>query len=850
MSLAPGVTLGPYEILAPLGAGAMGEVYRASDPRLRRDVAIKVLPAAFAADAGRLRRFEQEALAAASLNHPNILAVYDIGIHDGAPYIVSELLEGGTLRETLAGGALGIRKATEYAIQVAHGLAAAHDKGIVHRDLKPENLFVTRDGRVKILDFGLAKLAVSEALSGGSAQLTAAAGTEPGMIVGTVGYMSPEQVHGEPADHRSDIFAFAVILYEMLTGRRAFEGPSAVETMHAILKTEPLDPSHSGVIVPPALDRTIRRCLEKNPEQRFQSAKDLGFNLEALATAESTSSVVARAPIVRPRERSRVMPALAAALVVLAAALGGFAVGRTRGGTALPTFTRVTFRRGTVQSARFAPDGQTIVFSAAWQGAPPEVFSTRIGSPEARALGIAGASVLSMSKSGEMALRLPNGTLARAPLAGGAPREMIERVIAAAWTPDGQSLAVVRSVDNRRRIELPPGTVLYETTGVISDVAVAPDGQAVACVESPPGIGPVMSIGLIDRARSHRTLSDNWRSIRGLIWSPRGDEVLFAASKKLFGATSILSVTPKGQVREVATAPGTLTLFDRSADAKLLVGRADNRVEARGIGPGGTEERDLSWFDYAGLSDLSADGGTMIITEDGEAGFHIYSRKTDGSPAVEVGEGGAFALSPDGRRVLFQTLTPLRFGVMPIGPGEARIIEHPGFTGYQWANWFPDGKRIMFTGSETGHGLRMYVENSDGSGRHPIGGEPMTMATGSQAVSPDGTLVAAVTGGRIMLVPVEGGPPQPLAGAALGEIPSRWSPDGRAVYVFRRGELPARVYRVDLTTGQRELWKTFGPSDPAGVTSLSHIMFTPDGKSYVYNYLRTISDLYLVDGLK
>jgi eukaryotic-like serine/threonine-protein kinase len=850
MGLSPGTTLGPYEIVAPLGAGAMGEVYRATDPRLRREVAIKVLPAAFAADPARLRRFEQEALAAASLNHPNILAVFDIGLHDGAPYIVSELLEGGTLRESLAAGELGMRRAVEYAIQVAYGLAAAHEKGIVHRDLKPENLFVTRDGRVKILDFGLAKLTLIEPASGGTAQLTAAAGTEPGMIVGTVGYMSPEQVRGEAADHRSDIFSFAVILYEMLTGRRAFEGPSAVETMHAILKADPPDSARVGVVVPPALERTIRRCLEKNPDQRFQSAKDLGFNLEAIA-AEAGASVVM--PAVQPlpaKARSRLVPALAIGFAIVAAAVGGFFAARSMSGTPQPTFTRVTFRRGTVQSARFAPDGQTIVFSAAWQGDAPELFSTRIGSAEARALGIRGASILSMSKSGEMALRLANGTLARAPLAGGAPREMIERVVAAAWAPDGQSLAVVRAVDGRRRIEFPPGNVLYETAGLVSEIAIAPDAKSIACIESPQGIGPVISVGLVDVAHAHKTLSGGWRAIRGIVWSRRGDEVWFAASKQLFGIGTIFAVTPAGRLRDVVKAPGNLHVFDTFGDGGLLVGRADNRVEARGIGPGEGRERDLSWFDFTGLSDLSADGNTMIITEDGEAGFRVYARKTDGSPAVEIGEGGAFGLSPDGRSVLFQTLTPLRFGVMPIGPGEPRIIEHPGFNGYQWANWFADGQRILFAGSEAGHGLRVYVENADGTGRHPIGGEPLTIATGSQALSPDGTVVAAMASGRATLVPVAGGPPRTLPGAAPGEVPSRWTPDGRFVYVFRRDELPAHVYRVDVESGRRELWKEFGPSDPAGVTGLSHIMFTPDGKSYVYNYARTISDLYLIEGAK
>src|SRR6266542_3036360 len=269
MTLTAGSRLGPYEILAPLGAGGMGEVYRAKDPRLGREVAIKVLPASFSADPDRLRRFEQEARAAGILNHPNITAIHDIGSHDGSPYVVTELLEGETLRSRIATGALSTRKAIDYAIQIAHGLAAAHEKGIVHRDLKPENLFVTRDGRVKILDFGLAKLKQPEAGAEPQTNLpTGTAGTEPGVVLGTMGYMSPEQVRGKPADQRSDIFAFGAILWEMLSGRRAFHGDTAADTMTAILTKEPPDLSGKDAAIHPGLDRIVRHCLEKNPEER------------------------------------------------------------------------------------------------------------------------------------------------------------------------------------------------------------------------------------------------------------------------------------------------------------------------------------------------------------------------------------------------------------------------------------------------------------------------------------------------------------------------------------------------------------------------------------------------------
>ena len=290
MALTAGTKLGPYEILSPLGAGGMGEVYRARDSRLNRDVAIKILPASFSADPDRLQRFAQESRAAAALNHPNILSIFDIGNADvgnagsdgGAPYVVFELLEGETLRDRLRTGALSPRKALDYAQQVGKGLAAAHEKGIVHRDLKPENIFITHDGRAKILDFGLAKITRPEADSSPDAP-TQQASTEAGTVMGTVGYMSPEQVRGKVADARSDIFAFGAILYEMLSGKRAFHGDSTADTMSAILKEDPPELSETNRSVPPGLDRIVRHCLEKNPAERFQSARDVAFNLEALS---------------------------------------------------------------------------------------------------------------------------------------------------------------------------------------------------------------------------------------------------------------------------------------------------------------------------------------------------------------------------------------------------------------------------------------------------------------------------------------------------------------------------------------------------------------------------------------
>ena len=459
----------------------MGEVYRARDPRLKREVAIKVLPASFSQDADRLRRFEQEAEAAGGLNHPNITAVYDIGSADGAPYIVTELLEGETLRSRLGAGALSPRKAMDYAIQMAKGLAAAHEKGIVHRDLKPENLFLTKDGRVKILDFGLAKLKAERSGSEKTDMQTVSGGTEPGVVLGTMGYMSPEQVRGKPADKRSDLFAFGTIFYEMLSGQRAFRGETAADTITAILTKEPPDLSQTNKEIHPGVDRIVRHCLEKSPEERFESARDLAFDLEALTGVSAPRPVLEASA--RPI-RGRRVPLLIGVAIALAGMAATYWAGKRAGYVPPPSFHQLTFRRGSIGSARFAPDGQTILYSASWDGRPMEVFVSRLDSPESRPFGLALAEMLSVSASGEMAVSLNRhgsipftrtGTLARLGMTGGgAPKEILEDVQFAEWAPDGQSLAVVRQQGGKVRLEFPVGRSLYETAGWISHPRALP----------------------------------------------------------------------------------------------------------------------------------------------------------------------------------------------------------------------------------------------------------------------------------------------------------------------------------------------------------------------------------------
>lgn len=838
----------------------MGVVYRARDTKLGRDVALKVLPTALSVDAERLRRFEQEAQAAGALNHPNILSIYDVGTHDGAPFVVSEFLEGETLRERLNGAALPKRKAVEYGLQIARGLAAAHEKGIVHRDLKPENIFITRDGHVKLLDFGLAKLTRSgEAREVNMSAPTLQVNTTPGQVMGTVGYMSPEQVRGDVVDHRADIFAFGTVLYEMLSGNRAFRKQTAVETLNAILKEEPPEFEAVNGAIPPALERVVRHCLEKNKEERFQSARDLSFDLETLSgLSSSTSTTAVSAPA---KSKWHLRPLIIIAALLLVVALAAFFVGRKSGllragdqmaqGVA-PAYQRLTFRRGAIPSARFAPDGQTIIYSAAWEGDPLQLYLTRPESPESRPLGLQDAILLAISSSGEMALLLhpslpfarTHGTLARMSMAGGAPREVLRDLREADWSPDGKQLAVLREAGEQLRLEYPIGKVLYETTNAVSNLRVSPKGDFIAFIED------WHNVTAIDLAGQKRVLSDKWNVVNGLAWSPGGDEVWFSASEVGWVTGTLCAVTLSGEQRLVARGQQKMKLEDISSRGLVLLDSEDTRKGILALPPGETAERDLSWLDWAHIADISDDGKVLLFTEAGEGGgvrLATYLRKMDGSPAVRLGEGEAQALSPDGEWVLALLTTPQQLVLLPVGAGESKPLTDDKFTCYG-ANWFPDSKRILVVGSEPGQGVRSYVLNREGGALQPVTPEGVA----ARLISPDGKMIIAGRNRQARsLFPAEGGEPLPIPGLAADDELIQWSADGRSIYVKRNAPDSAivQVSRLDLATGRRELWKEFVP-DPTRLARTVPMVLTPDGKSYAYTYVRHNADLYLVKGLK
>jgi hypothetical protein len=837
----------------------MGEVYRARDMRLGRDVAVKVLPASVAEDAERLRRFEQEARAAGQLNHPNILAVHDVGDHEGVHYVVSELLEGTTLRERLGAEPMPVRRALDYGLQVARGLAAAHDRHVVHRDLKPENLFVTKDGLVKILDFGLAKRAPAALATPPEGVARPPASTmdltEPGVVLGTVGYMSPEQVRGETVDARCDIFSFGAVLYEMLAGRRAFQGASAVETMHAILKDDPPDLAAGGRDVPPGLERVVRHCLEKRAGERFQSARDLAFALEALS-APSLPAL----PAVRARGPRR--PWRAAAFVALLAAVAGipWITARLRGDPPQASYRQVTFRRGSLQSARFAPAGDTVLYSARFEGEPRGVYSTRLDTGESRSLGLGDATLLAVARA-ETAILLQRsvgaggsavGTLARVPLLGGAPREVQENVLEADLTPDGSEFAVVRLAEGGCQLEFPIGRVLARTAGYLESARISPGRDRVAFVEHPMATDTRGAVAVVDREGHKTTLADGWVDAGGLAWSSDGREVWFTASRE-GSSRGLHAVTLQGRARTLARMPGQLVLQDVHADGRLLLTHAHPRLEVRGRMPGDGQERDFSWLDLTVVKDISADGRTLLFDESGEGGgpgYAVYLRKMDRSLPVRLGEGSAQGLSPDGRWALSIRLAqPPELVLLPTGAGQPRTLPRGAVREYHWACFLPDGKRILLVGNEEGRPTRLFVQPLEAGPPRPV--TPEGTWTETNTITPDGRFVIAHAA-EDRIFPLEGGGEgRPLAGLEDGDTPLRWSADGKHLFLRARGAgLPARVVRLEAKSGRREPWMSLQPADPAGVVGVGSIVLTPDGRTYVYEYLRALSDLYLVQGMR
>jgi len=688
--------------------------------------------------------------------------------------------------------------------------------------------------------------------------------TEAGVVMGTAGYMSPEQVRGTAVDPRSDIFSFGAILYEMLSGKRAFHGETAADTMSAILRAEPSELSETNRNVSPALERMVQHCLEKNPEQRFHSASDIAFDLEHLTGVSGTTARAAVAAAGSGRPRGKLLVGIAGglgvALVMLG--LGWWLGGRGHGPAAMAEYQQITFRTGSIGNARFTPDG-SIVYSASWDGGEQQLYMSRTDDPGSRELGIKGAELLSISKSGELAIRMNtvyqggyarSGTLARVPLSGGTPHEVLENVEDAEWSANGENLAIVRYVpeNNHWRLEYPIGKVLLDGINWISHPKISPDGKWIAFAdhENPDGDdeGSLAVIGA-DGKEKERKLSASWTSMQGIVWSPAGDEIWFT-STNTGSAENPRAVTLSGKVRAITNVPGGMWLQDLR-NGKVLAVANHERLAIRGMAPGGKEEHELGWFGWSELRDISPDGRKIIFDEEGEGGgpnYTVYLRDTDGSPPARIGEGDSVAISPDEKWVITKPARGGPLNLVPTGTGESRALTHDAVS-YSGARFFPDGKHLLAAGIEAGRGGRDYVIDLSSGDSKPITPE----GTAGVLISPDGKSVAVrAPDGKRGVWSLEKSEFRPIPGLGSNDYVIGWTQDGGSVYVapLKRGAKAVQVYRANIETGKMEPWKTFGQEMGTQGASLAAPYLSSDGTAYAYLYVRTLSQAYVVTGLK
>src|SRR5271166_1283215 len=850
MPLSNGERLGSYVVLGPLDSGGMGEVYRGRDTRLDREVAIKILPEAFASHPERLRWFERESKTLAALSHPNILAIFDVGAENGIPYLVTEMLRGQTLRECLRNGGLPRRTVVEYGTQIAKGLAAAHSRNVVHCDLKPENIFVTDDNQLKILDFGLAKPAPQKS-KGEVGNLTTEDTETIEVVVGTASYMSPEHVRRVAVDARSDIFSFGSILYEMLFGDVAFRRGTSVETMNALLNDEPVKLAEQGSHLPPGWDCILRRCLEKIPERRFQSASDLAFAIEKLAEQPTTPSP--RKGILAWGEPLAVLTA------VLALAAAGLWAGVYLRKHVDPTFRQLIFGRGYIGSARFTPDGESVVYGAAFGGRPRQIYLTRLDGQSSRHMGLPPADILGISRHGEMAISLgrhnfyiwmTTGTLAVAPLAGGAPHALLADVCDGDIAADGKNLAIVRCGGEMQTLEFPMGRILFRTSGWISVPRISPSGDAIAFLEHPLLGDDRGYVSVVDLNGQAKRLTGEWAGEDGLAWSSTNNEIWFTSSLQS-EPQALRAINRSGRQRIVLSTVTELSLRDIGKNGSVLLTSIRWSTEVAMGRRNAKSVRSLDVMDEnAGVNGVADDGKAAARVYSGTAGgqdYKTYLARDDASDPVLLGDGDPTGISPDGKWIL--SLVPSNPSKMILYPTEAGISRRLDLgpvrmlTGV--TTWSHDGSEVAFTGTEPGRPPRVFLLNLTSGETRAITPEE----TSDPLLSPDGeTVLVRNKSMAFAMYPVKGGEPEPTKGIQATEEPLQWDELGRTIYVWDR-TLPARVYRLDPRTGRREFWLEITPADPSGLL-YGHVYISPDGQSYAYHFRRVLTNLFVAENLR
>jgi len=851
MTLIAGMILGQYEIRSPLGAGGMGEVYRAHDPRLNREVAIKVLPASLTSDPDRLRRFEQEARAAAALNHPNILVVYQMATHDGLSYMVSELLEGETLRERLRHGPIPLRKAIDYEVQIAHGLAAAHDKGIVHRDLKPENLFLTKDGRVKILDFGLAKVTQPKDDSGQMNTLTQ--GTDPGMVVGTAGYMSPEQVRGKAADHRSDIFAFGAILYETVTGKQTFRKPTSAETMSAILNEEPQAISQLTPSVPPGLERVVRRCLEKAPEQRFQSASDLAFALEALSDSAITSPTGIHAQeSSKPRRRIAVAGAVVVIVVAAAAALAYFRM-QPAAAPVLSNYVQLT--HDGQPKGLGAVDGSRLYMSVYGLGLAE--MSVAGGEPQKLSISLSANMVpRGSSPDGSEILMVdgkgipPTGPLWGVPILGGSPRRLGDLVgNGGDWSPDGKLLAY--SDASNIYLANPDGSeprklVALNNTDVIQYLVWSPDSAYLRFNEvnfntTAHSIWQVSA----DGTNLHRILP-GWDGR----WTADGKYFVFLSGSQVW------ALPQKGgwlrpEPKPVRLTSSPMALWDpipNKDGKKLFVVGATTRGQLMRYDLKSHEFAPFLGGISAEFSSFSKDGQWVAYVSYPDGA--LWRSKADGSDPLQLTYSSDYVLnprwSPDGKEILFCETPPgkpSRIYEVSADGGSPRQLLPDDPTSQQDPNWSPDGSKIVFAGGGGGDPASAIRILDLKTGK--ISTLPGSQGLFSPRWSPDGRYIPALSGDEkiLSMFDLQTQKWVQLMTGTIGWL--NWSKDGKSLIVYDGTPNRAVVLKVRLSDRKVEQivdLKNFAPTGHYGYS----LTLAPDDSPLLLRDAGTY-DVYSLD---
>ncbi len=871
MTVAPGTRLGPYVVLAPLGAGAMGEVWRALDSRLEREVALKVLPPSLAESPERIARFGREARVLAQLRHPGIAAIHSLEEVDGRPILVMEVAEGETLARKIAAGPLAPGEAIAIARQIADALEEAHEKGIVHRDLKPANVKVADDGKVKLLDFGLAKAWAPEPGSASGSGDTSALVTRssdqtiPGAIVGTVAYMPPEQARGQPVDRRADIWSFGVVLFEMLAGRRLFEGETPSDVVVAVLTHDP-DWSLLPGQTPEGVRRLLRRCLERDQKNRLHDIADARLELSEAGSAASAAGAPRRtAPgaLSGALSRSRAgRVALVAGLVVAAAGVSSLAA-RRLGRTESPVFRNLTWSHGDVFSARLTPDGQNVVYSATFDGRPPALYSARLDAIESRTLDVPAGDVAGISRDAEMGLLLGRrnvgswkrvGTLSVASLSGGSPRPVLEDVFDADIAPDGRSFAIVRAASPGQQLEFPAGRVVHRSRGWLSHPRISGDGRRVAFIDHDADGDDLGSVSLLDGEGRVTRLSPQLDYSQGLAWSPSGDEI-WATSYRVEEGALLTEYSPSRPARILLRMPATARILDAAPDGRVLMTYDDTHVELEGRLAGDPAIRSYSWWRASFVTGISHDGsifagdGAMSLAQGGSAAFY---RRAGGAPPTRLDAGFSAGVSPDGSWVF---LTPssgrgTRLEAVPTGPGSPRVLDLGSvevlISGTRVLSFSANGGLLGFGGSADGADLRGWVLDL------PTGGPPRAVTpegVDEVLLSPDGQSMAGVVRGKgVWLFPVAPGDGKPVAGTGRSDLPVAWESSSRALYVWNR-EIPLQVFRVDLATGERTLALEVSPRDPNGVL-YGHVRFTPDLAHFLFRFRRHSSYLAVVTGIR